>query len=383
MPDVIDVLADLVAIPSVNPMGSAAEGPEFGEARVAGYVAQFLARHGIDLERQTVLPGRQNIIAHVAGRRSEGSVLFEAHMDTVPVENMEIAPFDPVQRDGRLYGRGSCDAKASLAAMLVALVEARRGGPAADVWLCAAVDEEYTFGGAAHLVRSGFRAGYALVGEPTRLNVVTTHKGAARWRLTAHGRSAHSATPWEGENAIYKMARTVNVLERHAAELLAAPPHPRLGPRTLNVGTIEGGQTVNTVPDRCSITVDRRVLPGEDLEAVAGSIPELLRRHGVEGVEVVEILRDSPMETPTDAPWPQAVLAAAQAVVPAEAIAVHYGTDASKFAAVGMPSVVVGPGDIAQAHTANEWVEVAEVRSAVQVYARIMEEPLRSPPVRI
>ena len=326
-------------------------------------------------ERQTVLPGRQNIVAHVAGRSREGSILFETHMDTIRADNMETAPFDPVQRDGRLYGRGACDAKSSLAAMLVALVEARHRTPPVDVWLCAAVDEEYTFGGAAHLVRSGFRAGCSLVGEPTRLNVVTAHKGAARWRLTAHGRSAHSATPWEGENAIYKMARVVGLLQQHAAELQAAPPHPRLGPRTLSVGTIEGGQTVNTVPDRCSITVDRRVLPGEDLEAVGESVEGLLRRQGIEGVDVSEILRDPPMEVSDDEPWARAVLAAAQAVVPAKAIAVHYGTDASKFAQVGMPSVVVGPGDIAQAHTANEWVEVDEVREAVEIYRRIMEEP--------
>ena len=380
MLDVIDVLADLVAIPSVNPMGSESKEPEFGEARVAEYVAAFLTRHGIGPERQTVSPERQNIIGHVAGRSREGSILFETHMDTVRVDNMEIAPFDPVQRDGRLYGRGACDAKASLAAMLVALVEARRRTPAVDVWLCAAVDEEYTFGGAAHLVRSGFRAGCALVGEPTRLNVVTAHKGAARWRLTAHGRSAHSAMPWEGENAIYKMARVVGVLERHAAELQAAPPHPRLGPRTLNVGTIEGGQTVNTVPDRCSITVDRRVLPGEDLQAVAGSIESLLRSQRLENlVDVAEILRDPPMETPSDGPWARAVLAAARAVIPAEAIAAHYGTDASKFAAVGMSSVVIGPGDIAQAHTANEWVDIAETRAAVEVYLRVLDEPWMSP----
>jgi len=373
MPDVVEVLADLVAIPSVNPMGSEREEPEFGEARVAEYVLQFLARHGVQAERRPVLPGRDNILAHVPGRSREGSILLETHMDTVRIDHMRIAPFEPLQRDGRLYGRGACDAKASLAAMMVAMAQVRRGAPPTDVWLCAAVDEEYTFGGAAHLVRSGFRAACAVVGEPTRLQVVTAHKGAARWRLVAHGRSAHAATPWEGDNAIYRMAKVVAVLERHAGALEAAPPHPRLGPRTLNVGTIEGGQTVNTVPDRCVVTVDRRVLPGEDLPAVIASMEALLAEEGLaDRVDVSEILRDPPLETPDDAPWARTVLAAARSVVASETIAVHYGTDASKFAEVGIPSVVIGPGDIAQAHTTEEWVDVGEVRAAVEIYARLL-----------
>jgi acetylornithine deacetylase/succinyl-diaminopimelate desuccinylase family protein len=380
MPDAIEVLADLVAIPSVNPMGSERTEPEFGEARVADYVASFLGRHGIRSERRPVLPGRGNVLARLPGRSPEGSILFETHMDTVRVDNMEIAPFDPVQRDGKLFGRGACDAKSSLAAMMVAMARARERTPPADVWLCAAVDEEFSFGGAAHLVRSGFRTSYALVGEPTRLNVVTAHKGTARWRLTARGRSAHAATPWEGENAIYKMARVVAALERYAGELQATPPHARLGPRTLNVGTIEGGQTVNTVPDRCDITVDRRVLPGEDPDLVAGAVDALHAREGLaELVEVTQILRDPPLETPDDSAWVQTVLAAARGVVAAETAAVHYGTDASKFAEAGIPSVVIGPGDIAQAHTACEWVGVEEVRAAAEVYGRIIGEPTMRP----
>lgn len=374
MPDVIEVLADLVSIPSVNPMGSPARGPEFGEARVAAYVEQFLDRHGIRCHRQTVMPGRENVLAHVSGRGSR-SVLLETHMDTVSADNMEIAPFEPVERDGKLFGRGTCDAKASLAAMLTAMVQARRSTPATDLWLCAVVDEEHTFGGAAYLVRSGFRADYVLVGEPTRLQVVTAHKGAIRWRITAHGRAAHSATPWKGDNAIYRMAKVVKSLERYAEILMKKPPHPRLGPRTLNVGTIQGGQTVNTVPDCCTITVDRRVLPGETLEEVGSSLPELLTQKGLmEGLEIVEYLRDAPMEIGEDHPWVRAVLAAARAFGEVNTVAVHYSTDASKFAQARMPAVVMGPGDIAQAHTTCEWVDVEQVRTAAAVYARITDE---------
>jgi acetylornithine deacetylase ArgE len=376
MPDVIEVLADLVAIPSVNPMGRDVSGPEYGEAGVADYVADFLQRHNIKVERQPVQPGRENLLAHVPGARHDLSVLLETHMDTVPADGMEIAPFEPVQKGGRLYGRGSCDAKASLAAMMVALVEVARSGAPIDVWLCAAVDEEFTFGGAAHLVSSGFRVDYVVVGEPTRLRVVTAHKGAVRWIVTTSGRAAHAATPWEGENAIYKMARVVQALEHYAAVLQGQPPHPRLGPRTLNVGTIEGGQTVNTVPDRCSVSVDRRVLPGESLAEVAGSMAEYLSGEGLgEHTQVKEILRDAPMEMPDDSPWVQAVLAAASTVSPALRHAVHYGTDASKFAEAGMPAVVLGPGDIAQAHTANEWVETEQVQAAETVYGHLLAAP--------
>lgn len=376
MPDVVEVLADLVSIPSVNPMGRDLSGPEYGEARIAEYVSGFLEQHGVTTQRQAVRPDRENVLAHVPGARRDASVLLETHTDTVRAEGMEIEPFDPVQKDGRLYGRGSCDAKASLAAMMVAVVEVARNRPPTDVWLCAAVDEEFTFGGAAHLVSSGFRADRAIVGEPTKLQVVTAHKGAVRWTVTTTGRAAHAATPWDGENAIYKMGPIVQALERYAALLQSRPAHARLGPRTLNVGTIEGGRTVNTVPDRCQIRVDRRVLPGEALAEVVNSLGQYLGAQGLaEQAEVEEILRDAPMEVPDDSPWVQAVLAAAGSVVPTATGAVHYGTDASKFAEVGIPAVVLGPGDIAQAHTANEWVDLDQVHAAREIYARVLAAP--------
>ena len=376
MPDVVEVLADLVAIPSVNPMGREVTGPEYGEARVAEYVADFFGKHGIRTERQAVQENRENVLAHVPGGRSDLSVLLETHMDTVRADGMEIEPFEPVQKDGKLYGRGSCDAKASLAAMMVAVAETARTGPPVDVWLCAAVDEEFTFGGAAHLVASGFYADYVVVGEPTKLQVVTAHKGAVRWTVTTRGRAAHAATPWEGENAIYKMAKIVEALERYADVLQSQQPHPRLGPRTLNVGTIEGGQTVNTVPDRCQIRVDRRVLPGEGVDEVVASLGRYLSDSGLgEQAEVEEILRDPPMEMRDDLPWVQAVLAAARSLRPTSTCAVHYGTDASKFAEAGMQAVVLGPGDISQAHTANEWVEVDQVVAATEIYLRLLRAP--------
>ncbi|HJN17252.1 MAG TPA: M20/M25/M40 family metallo-hydrolase, partial [Armatimonadota bacterium] len=349
MPDVIEVLADLVSIPSVNPMGEPAVGDEFGEARIADYVTEFLTQHGIRSERQLVQPGRENVLAKVEGGRSDVSILLETHMDTVRVDHMEIAPFDPVQADGRLHGRGSCDAKGSLAAMLVTLAELQAGGAPVDVWLCAAADEEYSFGGASALVDSGFTADYAIVGEPTKLDVVTAHKGAARWRVTAKGRPAHSATPWEGDNAIYRMARIVGALEQWAKDLQEEPPHPRLGPRTLSVGTISGGQTVNSVPDRCAISIDRRVLPDEDLPDVVDSMQRFLDERGLmASVSVEPLIVDSPMEVDDDSPWAQAVLSAAREVCDASTAAVHYGTDASNFAAAGIASVVIGPGDISQ-----------------------------------
>jgi succinyl-diaminopimelate desuccinylase len=381
MPDPIEVLADLVAIPSINPMGRDVDGPEYGEARVAEYVVDFLTRHGVGAERRQVQPGRDNVLACVRGSREAPSLLFETHMDTVRADHMEVAPFDPVQRDGRLYGRGSCDAKASLAAMLVTMAELSASHPPGDVWLCAAVDEEYTFGGAAHLVRSGFRVHHVLVGEPTGLQLVTAHKGAMRWRIVTRGRAAHSATPWEGKSAIYAMADVVAALRDYAEHLQAQPSHPRLGPRTLSVGTIEGGQTVNTVPDWCEVTVDRRVLPTESLADVeAGLVGWLTSRGLAQEAHREQILRDPAMEIADGAPWPRAVLATANAVQPTETRAVHYGTDASKFAAVGMAAVVLGPGDIAQAHTATEWVAVDEVRAAAAVYREVSRTSVPSGP---
>ncbi len=393
--DALGVLADLVRIPSVNPMGqplpalSAAEGPvlsaaegsgpQYGEAQVAAYVAEYLRRCGLDVTCQEVLPGRANVLAVAEGRDRSQTLLLETHMDTVSAEHMTVPPFEAHIAGDRMYGRGACDAKASLAAMMTAFAAAfSKGTPPVNVAFCAAVDEERGFGGAAYLAESGFQATWAVVGEPTRLDVIVAHKGASRWRIRTQGRSAHASTPREGQNAIYAMARVVGALESYAAALGERPPHPQLGTATLNVGTIAGGETVNTVPAWCEISVDRRTLPGETPDDADQELRRRLREAGLDtACTITETLREVPFATSEQSRWAQHVLHTAQHVKPEAAFRhVSYATDASRLAEAGMSPVVVGPGDERQAHTADEWVALDDVRRAAALYEQLLTTPI-------
>ena len=206
MYDVVSLLSDLVALPSINPGSQEVTGPDYTEKAVIDRLAAFLEEHRVDYERQEVLPERENLIAMAEGRDPKQTVFLQSHTDTVAVDGMTIAPFDPVVRDGKLYGRGSCDAKGQVAAMFTALVNVlQHGPPATNVAVIAGCEEEYQFHGVKHLLQSGFRATRGIVGEPTELHLIIAHKGCARWRLHVHGRSAHSSNPHLGDNAISKI----------------------------------------------------------------------------------------------------------------------------------------------------------------------------------
>ncbi len=382
----LELLRQLVAIPSVNPMGRAVAGPEFLESRLSDFLESFFRPLGVPHERIEVAPGRANVIARFDSPGARRTILLDAHQDTVPTDGMVIEPFAPVERDGRLYGRGACDVKGGLAAMLAAferLVRERPAG-AANVVLSCTCDEEHTVLGINSLTRLWSEPGRpslladrpdaAVVAEPTGGHVVVAHKGVARWKIQTRGRACHSSAPDQGVNAIYRMARVLSALEAYAAELpTVVPPHPLCGPATLSVGRIEGGVSVNTVPDRCAIEIDRRVLPGEDALAVAEPVTAFVReRVGVEfealpPYHIGLALPDGPNRALADE-----MLGHVRAVFgPREAVGVPYCTHASRVAAGGVPAVVFGPGSIEQAHTKDEWIEVAQLDLASEVYYRL------------
>lgn len=383
-PDPVELLADLVAIPSVNPMGRPVEGPEYYEAKLTDYLEQFFARIGVAHRRQSVAPGRENILAMLppVGWDDERCVLWEVHQDTVPVDAMTIEPFTPTQRDGRLYGRGACDVKGGMAAMLAAFagLAASAQSPRPRVVLACTVNEEHGYSGARALVKLWtterdaelFPAppSEAIVAEPTCLNVVVAHKGAVRWRLHTLGRAAHSSNPSAGENAIYAMADVVAALRQYAAEsLVEFPAHPLCGRPTLSVGVISGGLSVNTVPDRCTIEIDRRLAPGEDAESARAAVVEMVSQR----VPNARVEHDAPFIVgPALAGEANGKLAERLAALAAPygegvRLGAPYGTDAAVISAAGVPAVVFGPGDIAQAHSADEWIELAQLQSAVEV----------------
>lgn len=369
----VSLLADLVAIPSQNPMGRDKTGAEYSEAAMAAYVADYLKRHGVDAEQYEIAPGRPNVVGHLDAGAKE-TLILEAHMDTVHAEGMTIQPFVPEVRNGRLYGRGACDTKGSLAAFLHAVCGA--GSPARgrryNVILAAVADEEYQFGGAQRVVARGVRADMAIVGEPTQLHIVRAHKGVVRWRIGTTGVTAHSAYPERGSNAIYAMGHVLERLESYASALRETPPHAILGSPTLSVGIIEGGQAVNVVPDRCMIEIDRRTLPGETTDSVLAHVRDALR--GLDGWTFdPPHLAASGLDVAPDHPLVASLSAAIrQETGSATVEAAQYATDAGVYARAGIPAVVFGPGNIAQAHTKDEWIDLGELAQASRIIRNLI-----------
>ena len=374
MDAVTRLLSDLVAIPSVNPMGRPADGPEFLETALSDYLVSWFRRIGVEVERVPVAPGRDNLVARYRAPDSRRTVLFDVHQDTVRTEGMTIDPFRATVEDGRLYGRGSCDIKGSMAALLLAfarLVQERPAG-SASVVLALTVDEEYTHIGSSHLAGWPHGADLAVVAEPTGLDVVDRHKGAVRWRVRAEGVACHSSKPQLGINAIYRMMPVVQALAGHAADLARGPIDPVLGPGSLSVGRIEGGVSANVVPDLCEIDIDRRLLPGETAESAVAQARAAVGE--APGITFLPPWVTMPALDPRRAgPWLEPLRAAISrglGRVP-DVIGVPYGTDAGPLGLAGLPCFVVGPGDIAQAHTKDEWIELDQVRTAVDVYYEI------------
>jgi acetylornithine deacetylase len=377
MPDTLELLRDMIAIPSVNPMR--ANSGEFVEKEMANFIESVLTRAGIDCERQTIAEGRENVIGIVqANGTGANGLMLNSHMDTVPVENMSIDPFDPVVENGRVFGRGSCDAKASIAAMISAVIDyANRRDRLSPVVFAAMADEEFAFSGAWKLIEKSWPVSACVVGEPTLLRRVVAHKGIVRWRIVVQGVSAHGATPELGRSAIYDGARVVLALEEYAHHLAQRESHPLLGHPTLNVGKAVGGQSVNIVPDKCVFEVERRLLPGEDGRQTLEYCEGFLRTRLGANVQLTfeePYLVDPAMEAAPNAQIVSALGRAQRATLgfERELAGANYGTDGSKLAKAGIETVVCGPGDIAQAHTANEFVELEQVELASRMYGHLL-----------
>jgi acetylornithine deacetylase len=396
---VVDLLSELIVLPSVNPR-LAAPGEPAGEHRLTRWLVQFATDSGWRWALQFVHPGRKNFLALVPGDRGD-TLLFEAHQDTVSSDGMAIEPFQAAVRDGRLYGRGASDVKGSMAAMLTAL---RRASEAPlqerpNMLLACTVNEECGFTGARALseiwqqhkeavsfddegtlspaeVRQ-LRPSAALVAEPTDMNVVAAHRGVVRWQCFAHGRAAHSSRPEQGANAIYAMLSAVRAIEAfHRVELASRPVDPWCGPSTACVTTIHGGTGANTVPDRAVIDIDRRLQPEEEPQAAYQELVAYVSARAEPG--------DCRLEH--EEPWMKSrglaiganrVLAerlrevVRSIGVDSEITGVPYGTNAASIAAAGIPAVVVGPGSIDQAHTVDEWIAIDQLERAVELFYRV------------
>jgi succinyl-diaminopimelate desuccinylase len=372
MSNTAKLLNELIALPSVNPAFLPPGDGWAGEQRVADFVAVTAARAGLDIEFQKALPGRVNLIARLRPKgRPARTILLAPHLDTVPVS--DESQFVPRKEGDRLYGRGACDTKGSVAAMLsaiMALAKSRQRPRHTEIIFAGLVDEENGQAGSRALARSSLKADLAIVGEPTSLKVVSAHKGNIWFQFNTRGKNAHGSRPELGRNAIHMMAHIVEALETdYAAMLRQRRRHPLLGHATINVGTIRGGTQPNIVPDSCMISVDRRTLPGETEAGVKREMMTFLAHKKVAAVCLARNAPCLPMETPAKLPLVQQFL---RSIGQRKPMGVNYFCDAAVLAEGGIPSVVFGPGDIAYAHRPDEWISLRELERAKELLVRFL-----------
>jgi acetylornithine deacetylase len=354
----IALLRELVAIDSVNP--SLVPGAA-GETEIAVAIAAHLRRLGLDVEIQPVLPGRSNVIGVIEGRRPGRSLMLCGHIDTVGVEGM-TAPFDPIERDGRLYGRGAQDMKGGVAAMIDAARVVSEGGfDAGRLIIAAVVDEEYESVGADALV-TRWRADGAVVTEPTDLAIAVGHKGFAWFEVETRGRAAHGSRPREGRDAILRMGRVLHGLEALDRRLQAAVPNPLMGTGSLHASVIAGGRELSSYPDRCVLKLERRTVSGETDAQVTREIEAILEQLRGADPEFEATLtplfgRPSYQVAPDHA-LPRALREAAGS--DGDFVGMSFWTDAAVLGGAGIPSVLFGPGG-AGLHSTEEYVEIEDV----------------------
>lgn len=364
----IDLLRDLIVIDSVNP--SLVPGAA-GEAQIAHAVAAQLRRIGLDVEIQEAAPGRPNVVGVLEGRERGRSLMFCGHLDTVGVQGM-AAPFDPVQRDGRMYGRGSQDMKGGLAAMIdAARLAVARGFTKGRLVVAAVVDEEFASIGADALV-SRWTADGAVITEPTDLRIGVAHKGFAWLEVEVRGRAAHGSRPADGRDAILRMGRVLQQLERLDRELQARAPHAFMGAPSLHASTIAGGREWSSYPDVCRLQLERRTVSGESGPSAAAEVDSILSRLREEDAEFEGsarlIFSRPPYEIAGAHDLPAAVAAAAAR--PTSTVGMSFWTDAAVLAQAGIASVLFGPGG-AGLHSVEEYVVLADVLSCRDTLAAL------------
>ena len=371
MDPVISLLRDLVAIDSVNP--SLVPGAA-GEGAVADAIAAHMRGLGLDVRVEEVAPGRPNVIGVLEGSASGPSLMFCGHTDTVGVEGMS-APFDPQIRDGRLYGRGSQDMKAGVAAMIDAVrLAATRGFPRGRLILAAVIDEEYASLGADALVKT-WNADAAVVTEPTDLQIAIAHKGFAWLEIETRGRAAHGSRPADGRDAIMRMGRVLQRLEQLDAQLQSRASHPLLGAASLHASLIDGGRELSSYPDICRLQMERRTVPGESEATAVAEVEGILTRlkesdRAFEGDARLTFARP-PYEIPADHPLPQRLGMALASIKGAAApVGMSFWTDAAVLGMAGIPSVLFGPGG-GGLHSTEEYVRVDDVETCRDVLAAL------------
>ena len=364
--ELYELAEKLVAIPSY---------PEVGTNKIVTWLKEFASSQGLPVSVQPVVENLHvNLLIGYPELNTQPWLMLHGHLDTVPPAQNSCIP----KVCGRfLFGRGAADMKGAVAAMTMALIALQRSQlPLKRPVMLAAVAGEEIGGLGTKVLLREVKPRACIIGEPTKLRLVVAHKGVEWIEIIVHGRSAHASDPQAGVNSIIWAAAIVQALEKLGAQWARERSHPLLGAPTLNVGVIQGGTAPNIVPDRCLIRIDRRWLPGEDIEAIyaeiCAAVSQVIKDNPELRVDVKrmkETMHSQPMETWPDHPFVRVLQQVAKEEgLPSDLYGVPYGTDGPLFIAQGIPTVVWGPGDIAQAHTANEFVDLEELWIATRCY---------------
>jgi acetylornithine deacetylase len=374
--DAVALTRELVRIDSRNP-SLVAQGA--GEVRVARALAEVLRAWGFTVDVSDAAPGRPNVVARIGGGAGR-SLMFNGHLDVVGTEGMTHAPFDAFEREGRVYGRGACDMKAGIASMCAAAARAVDEGVDGEIIVAAVADEEYESLGTRALVASGVRADAAIVTEPTTLAIMPAHLGFVWVDAVFEGRAAHGSR-WDlGIDAIRHAGLFLAELERFDAEVLTTRGHPLLGRPSIHASLIEGGSGMSTYPERCTLKIERRTIPGEtpdsvvrELTALCDNIRPFLERRGKPlHARVEATFSQVPSDVSTDAPIVRALGTALRASGEGERMkGMTAWTDAALLNAAGIPAICFGPGDISLAHAAEEYVPIDEIERAAKVLTKL------------
>ena len=382
--DVLDLLAKMISFDTVNEYTS---GVDFPERTMMEYLEEIAKGWGLETSRLPIpasaLAASYNLLITYEVSKTAQWLVFESHADTVSVDGMTVNPFQGLIKDGVIYGRGACDTKGSGAEMLWALKEYMELSTCANnIAVLFVTDEEATKTGTTAFVQTqlehlDWTPTGVIVGEPTLCQPVVAHNGVIRWKVSTQGVAAHSSNPSNGQSAISAMSKLILEFEKEYCSKISLT-HPLTGQAACSVNTISGGTAVNIIPNFCEIEIDRRTLPGEDSEQVLKDMKAVLDSIS---------LRDPTILIGTSTPFVdyqldptvnrEFALQISEILIEmglsGEQSGAGYGTDASTYSKAGIPAVVIGPGSINQAHTKDEWLEIAELNKSVSVYKQIMK----------
>ena len=380
---VLDLLSKMVSFDTVNEYTS---GVDFPERTMMEYLEEIAKKWGLETSRLPIpagaLAASYNLLITYEVSKTAQWLVFESHADTVSVDGMTVNPFHGLVKDGLMYGRGTCDTKGSGAGMLWALKEYMQLSSCPNnIAVLFVTDEEATKTGAKAFVQRqlehlGWKPTGVIVGEPTLCQPVVAHNGVIRWKINTRGVAAHSSNPSKGHSAISAMAKLILEFEKEYCSKISFT-HPLTGKAACSVNTISGGTSVNIIPDFCEIEIDRRTLPGEDSEQVLIEIQAALDSIALKDPTILIATSTPFVDYPLDPIVNHGFAIQISEILigmglSGEQSGAGYGTDASTYSIAGIPAVVIGPGSINQAHTKDEWLEIAELDKSVSVYKQIM-----------